>query len=583
MFRSAFRQFHNIFTKPKQPKPSSIDPRAYAQMGFVGFGAVGQSVLAMQVAEIENIITQNPDDIPPLVEFNVYNEGDDFGHGQAYDVHTMLFTLNFPVQCAADRVNTPANTNIKGLKVGMHLIHDEVDDCADWLKERKKGFSPEERDTIAAQYKALEDQGWEVEQIAHRAPEIYRAFMLSRRDGKEWGNHSYLPRAMYREYLHSIFNRTQGRIAAINKKAGFEVIKLNGPIDCTVTNAEGTAPERLITATCKETANPENIVSKALNTIVFAMGFKRNQLFTEEAVNCRAFADTAFSDDEIEDALAHIDLKDEDSNVLIVGTGASYLDAVRNLYAIGYKGNITAISSNPTVFYPFDPRKNNQHYDLGGFLYGITDLTLEQIKERFVQELNSPYAIERGPQNLFKAIQDKPEIFSMLTESDYRALIDFTQTLINNRTSPQIYSTYEKVRDSGKLSFIASRMDTPKFDEVSSTWTTTLQNGDTVTSDMIVDCAGLSKKVVEKNGYISDPILRNAVDNGLASIDLENSTITWAPEYAEQICLVGAAATVKRGLPFTRHLFYEVARPMLEKALQISAQNQKELGIELAL
>lgn len=568
-----------------ETSPSLPPEEHYAKIAIVGFGAVGASILAQQVTEIEHLITANPEN-PPLVSFTIYNEGPDHGHGQAYDLHKMHFRLNFPVHCAADEYNVPTGMNPSEVgMVGMHLLDSRKSDLLDYLEERRSKMTPEQVETARETFAAHAAQGRSDNWISYHDPATYRDYRLSAEGNDRWGAASYLPRAFYREYLLDIFDRTKNHVNEINERYGFPVIRLNECIDGLVTGIEsGKDKDLTITCNISHGADPANILTQTADSVVIATGHHNGPMF-DHVSHEKSFANTPLSDTEIFDALDG-KTDDPDKSILIIGTGASYVDVLKDLDAIGFKGKITAISSDPIDYWPFDPRKTGNVSDSAEFVAKAQHLPLKDIQKLLVETLHSDAVIAAGPQNFLSDLKrNLPTLVDNLPAADAEGLKKFHDTLSVKRTAPQGYEVFRRFKDAGNIEFVGSRMSDISYDQDSKFWQTKLANGQTIVSDAVCDCAGLATRVVGRKGEIYDPLIRTLVEkSAIASIDQEQGLVVCAGTNVGQIAFAGPAGRNNRGLPFTRHFFATAAQPTLETALERAAHRRRETGLaEMAL
>ncbi len=565
-------------------KTSSYAEESYARIGIVGFGAVGASILAQQVSTIENLIAANPASPPPLVEFSIYNKDRSTGYGQAYDLTKMHFHLNFPVQCKADEYNVPDGMDPTEIGlVGMHMFDGQKCDLIQWLEKRAAGLTEAQRHAAKTIYEKNRADGLSDNQIAYAHPEAYRNYRLTAEGDDRWGAHSYLPRALYREYLSGIFAETCRRVEAINQRLGFEAIRLNPTVEGCVTHIERASDGALIlSCDTGDTANPSGILTGTLDSVVIATGHHNGPLFSEDIQRRKSFANTPLSDTEIETALGDR-VDNPGAHVTIVGTGASYLDVLRNLDALNYQGQIVAISSDPLDYWPFDPRKSGQAYDIGPFLKAADGLPLADLKALLVKETHNPATLQAGPQNMFAALKgEMQQLRTYLSPPDFAEFEKFFDKLAGTRTAPDSYEVFRKLKDSGQLTFRSARMEGTSYDIGAGVWNTRLKDGTVLTSDILVDCAGLATRVVGRKGEIYDPLIRSMVqDTKVAVADLERGIATCADDCRGQIAFAGVAGANERGIPFTRQLFGKAAGPTLETALYRAAQRRADMPMPM--
>jgi hypothetical protein len=558
---------------------ASLDSRAYAQIGEVGFGAIGQAVLAQWVDLYEQKIEALcSGDAIPLVEFTIWNDGQDSGFGQAYDLQTMLYLLNFPVQANPRYMGVDKNGGIAemGSVTGMHLREGRVNELKDWLEMLKARYDDESAKAAAARYEDVLERecGGNEEKLADRFPDVFSDYMLSRRDGKAWNEKSYLPRGLYRGFLLDQFRETVGKISEINGKLGLEAIRLNLLEDCLVTDVRIDGEDLFVTS------NVDMQPSKAFDALVVATGHHHGNLINGDVRKKPNFADTPLGDGEMSLALSGVPR--EGGKVVILGMGASYVDALRALKAEDYKGDIVVLAGTPMDFWPMDPSKDDNVYErTSQFVDGIVSLdgNEDAITQRFIDEVFCSACIECGPQNFFIALQDQDDFLkTSLSEDSYQAYRSILKRASSRWTAPESCKVINAFRDSGQIQIVSSRFKALEFCE-DKTWRIDLANGNVIeNAGAIVDCAGLATKVVGRDGHISDPLIRTMVANNVAEVSQESGLAQ--SRVGARLAFAGPAGTNSRAIPYTRALNKQAAAPTLDEALALAQARMKEAGIE---
>ncbi|MBI1300435.1 MAG: hypothetical protein GC137_02140 [Alphaproteobacteria bacterium] len=551
-----------------------VDSRAYAQIGIVGYGAVGQAVLAQQVDILEALVLDakaDPERDLPHVEFTIWNDGPDIAVGNAYDLQSHLFLLNFPVQAKPKYMGVAEDGGLVEMRTmtGMHLRQGHVNELKDWLNARKEAIDDDFAAIIESLYqKKFAECGGNIEHVAHEHPLIFRDYMLSRRDGGAWNEMSYLPRGFYREFLLDKFQETRDRIAALNQQVGHEIIKINTPEDCLVTDILILNDGGRLTV-CK---NGHDVQVEA-DSLVIATGHHHSNLIDEENRRRPSFADTPLHDNEMKNALGEY-LGEEDS-VFIMGMGASFVDAVRALKALDFRGKIITFAGSPLEFWPMDRTKDDNTYsNTDGFITKISGLNgnLKGIKDAVINEVYCELCIETGPQNFFweLACRDE-EIKRNLDAESYQAYAKTLASANGRWTAPDSCRVIAELTQRGQIEYVASRIDRPEFDEGTQTWNLYLANGEVRTgAKAVVDCAGLATKVVGRDGHIADPLIRQMAENKLVKICPEIGLAV--SEVGDRIVFAGPAGTNSRAIPYTRALFEKAAKPSLIIALEAANQ-----------
>lgn len=573
---------------------SILPPEAYAQIGVIGQGAMGQSALHYMINEIENRITVDPGDIQP-VAFTIYDMTCDDG---PYELTNPLFRLNFPVQCEADRVNLPAGFKPEGGKTaGMHLMEEDENSLIEWLEMKRKTVNPAQASFAAQLAGEYEKDGLPETVFSYNHPEQYIHYMLTREDGEEWGGHSYLPRAIYNEYLKHCMAQTVEKVRLLNERIGYEVIKLQPPIHGIVTEITQDrrksdnslilkAKEAIACAKKGATTFNKAVKRTLLDAAIIGTGHKHTALFGKAARHAVNFVDTPFGDREIEHGLTnHLG---EDETVVIAGCGASYYDALRNLEALQYKGKIVAIApSGAPKFWPFDARKNGQPYDLTTLRARLEVCTnLEETKAALEAEIHSGAGLAGGAQNIFAALSAQRQTIDLpLSEADCAQFYRHAFTVLEvQRTSPEAYDTEKRLKDSGQLIYRSARIGVPVkrrgvVTEVPLRSPDGKQMLDPIRKPtLFIDTASLATSPVNGRGNVHCEIKAKLCKAGLAEIDSDSRTVVPTDR---RVGLIGAGAWTGRGIPYIRHELDDNVRPAFEQALTLAAERRKKLGITL--
>ncbi len=547
-----------------EEQPAQSVTQNPARIAIIGGGVTGGVVLTEAVDHYIERLKDNTN-LPPL-RIDFFEAGGQNGYGTSYDLETVVFRLNQPAQT-------------------MSLHSDRSGHFIEWLKKREDAKNISE--VAAAREKV---RGWKAEglsemQIAHNHRTEY---LLAR----NWTQHDFVPRALFRHYLLEQYEATIHRSREVNLILDRQAITIN-TINAFVDQLKQTNSGEIVIGV---KIRGEERSSTLTDSVVIATGHHKNGIL-KELRPCPAYAETPIPDmHKIESVLAAN--AGSPHPVFILGTSQSMLDIVGGLDAAGYKGSIVAASSRGIEPWPYDPAKHIplrtdyplQHVTeekiLAIFAEHGTDVrkAIGKFCKMFGHELQAPEAREMGPGHVistFLAQKDKMRAMMACCPGFYEECLSLVDQFDTNHTFPERFETYLRYKESGQLKIVAARVDTAKTVARSDGHFDVALSSGTIVASAFFNCGSLhratfNQKVPGEPISVFCPLGQRAYEAGLVEGDSKTKMlIPHSVLPAGKVETAGPARGGSWGVPYTVADCHASAHKVVDYAIEMAQKIQQ--------
>lgn len=272
--------------------------------------------------------------------------------------------------------------------------------------------------------------------------------------GKPVGKESFLPRALYAEYLRHIIK--QGLAAARDKGIAVRIHRSN-VVDASLHDAT--------TQQIKLLAEQDGLLQETIaDAVVLATGNLPPRHFhfqTGLIGGARHYVANVWDLPEDHIFPAHVHELSADDEIVIIGTGLTMVDTVLTLKSRGYKGTITAISRNGLLPASHADSKPYPAWDwvLAPQFAPRTALGLfKRLREEIARAEEQDYDWRSVVDSIRPATQ---QLWRQLSTNEKRKFLNRLFTLWNihrHRMAPEIHAELKSMQQSGALKIIAGKI-----------------------------------------------------------------------------------------------------------------------------